>query len=290
MTSRRWIGGYPRLVAEWHPTKNGLLVPDEISYGSQVSLWWRCPKGPDHEWRARAHARVRGNNCPFCAGRRVSVTNCLSTRMPEVARQWHPTRNGKRGPADVVWSGIARVWWRCDQGPDHEWQARVNQRTSAGSGCPFCANLRVSVTNSLASVAPTLASEWHPRRNRSLRPEDIVAYSTRSVWWQCPVARDHVWRETPNARVSHRRGCPFCSGKRVTTSNSLSSRAPNIAAEWHPKRNGALRPQHVMPGSHRVAWWRCRIDREHEWQAMILNRTRNHVRRGSGCPHCARRK
>ena len=288
LSSRRWVGGYPHLVAEWHPTKNGTLLPDEVSHGSHVYVWWRCPNGPDHEWRARVNTRVRGHNCPFCAGRSVSVTNCLAMRAPEIARQWHPTRNGTLTPADVVWSGTTMAWWRCEQGPDHQWQARVNQRTSSGSGCPFCANLRVSATNSLATLAPKLAAEWHRRRNGSLDPGAVVAYSTRLVWWQCAVETDHVWRETPNVRLSHARGCPFCDGKRVASSNSLATRAPEIAAEWHPTKNGELSPSNVTPGSHRVAWWRCRNDVAHEWRAMILNRTRDHARRGSGCPYCAR--
>jgi hypothetical protein len=26
--SKYWIAGYPRLVARWHPTKNGVVTPD----------------------------------------------------------------------------------------------------------------------------------------------------------------------------------------------------------------------------------------------------------------------
>lgn len=33
-TSRQWVAGWPRLVAEWHPTKNGDLFPDQVSFGS----------------------------------------------------------------------------------------------------------------------------------------------------------------------------------------------------------------------------------------------------------------
>lgn len=83
--SRRWIGGCPKLVAEWHPTKNGTLMPWEVSYGSARAIvgsarrvWWRCSHGPDHEWRARIFTRtVIGAGCPGCAGRKLSVTSSL---------------------------------------------------------------------------------------------------------------------------------------------------------------------------------------------------------------------
>lgn len=286
--SRRWVGGYPHLVAEWHPTRNGTQMPWEVSYGSARQFWWRCPAGPDHEWRARASRRVLGDGCPFCANQRASVTNCLATQAPAVARQWHPTRNGRLTPRDVVVGSVRRVWWKCPGGPDHEWRARIFTRTVAGAGCPCCAGRQLSVTNSLATKAPELAAEWHPSRNGALRPSELVAYSTRLVWWKCSAADDHCWRETPNVRLSHRYGCPYCSGKRVTASNSLARRAPDVAREWHPTKNAPLTPRDVTAGSQRLVWWRCRKNPEHEWQAAILNRARRHVRKGSGCPICFR--
>src|SRR4051794_26529965 len=48
--SKYWLSGYPKLIAQWHPTKNGGFYPDEISYGSGRRVWWKCAKGPDHEW------------------------------------------------------------------------------------------------------------------------------------------------------------------------------------------------------------------------------------------------
>lgn len=62
---------------------------------------------------------------------------------------------------------------------------------------------------------------------------------------------------------------------------SLADLRPDLAAQWHRTKNGALRPQDVKPGSHKVAWWigSC----AHEWKTAIENRTA-----GKGCPRCAR--
>src|SRR5262249_388119 len=43
--------------------------------------------------------------CPYCAGKKVSAENCLLTVNPEVAAEWHPTKNGSLTPADVTGSG-----------------------------------------------------------------------------------------------------------------------------------------------------------------------------------------
>lgn len=54
---------------------------------------------------------------------------------------------------------------------------------------------------------------------------------------------------------------------------------PNLVLEWHPSRNGNLRPRDVTPGSAKKVWWIC--EEGHEWQAAIYSRSR-----GSGCPKC----
>ena len=85
-------------------------------------MWWKCNKGPDHEWEATVSNRTgRRSGCPFCDGKRVSVTNSLTTCFPEVAEQWHPTKNGDLMPHQITSHTHIRVWWKCKKGPDHEW-------------------------------------------------------------------------------------------------------------------------------------------------------------------------
>jgi hypothetical protein len=74
--------------------------------------------------------------CPFCANRRVSCTNSLATVEKKIAREWHPTKNGKLQPTDVVYGSSKMVWWLCKYG--HEWPATVKNRTYYGTGCPGC--------------------------------------------------------------------------------------------------------------------------------------------------------
>jgi hypothetical protein len=208
--SRQWLDEYPDLCAELDPDLND-VDPGEIRYGSGRRLHWRCPKGPDHVWIQRVCNRTRGGGCPFCAGVRVSVTNSLATRYPEIAKQWHPTKNGKRTPHDVVGGAIEFAWWRCERGPDHVWRARVAKRTLDGSGCPACAGFQVSVTNCLATLFPSVAKEWHPSRNGGLTPRKVVAGCTRVVWWRCRAVPAHVWRAMLHDRTAGGTGCPYCA-------------------------------------------------------------------------------
>src|SRR5262249_54928277 len=149
----------------------------------------------------------------------------------------------------VVAGSGKKYWWQCGAGPDHQWEATLDNRTRGGRGCPFCRGSKVSVTNSLASRFPEIAAEWHPTRNGDLTAHEVVAGSAEKVWWQCAKCSEHEWQATLSSRTKGRRGCPCCARQKASSSNSLASLFPAIAAEWHPVKNGDLTPDKVVAGS-----------------------------------------
>lgn len=201
---------HPELVAQWHPTKNGSLRPDQILPGSHQRAWWICEKG--HVWSATVKSRVSGCGCPVCANREAAACeNDLATTHPLLAAQWHPSNNGALLPQQVAPTSNRRVWWLCELG--HSYQAAVSARTMHGSGCPYCAGKRVLAGfNDLATLRPELASQWEPSLNGTLRPEMVTCGSHRKVWWQCPEG--HVWKAMICSRAGPQKcGCPVCAGK-----------------------------------------------------------------------------
>ena len=277
---------FPEIATEWHPTKNGELTPASVVAGSERKVWWKCSKEDLHEWEASTKSRTGSakTGCPFCSGQSISLTNSLVSCFPEIAAEWHPTKNGDLTPEAVVAGSHKKVWWKCSKAPDHEWQATINNRTGKKSGCPCCNGNKLSISNSLAILFPEIAAQWHPTKNGHLTPEDVVAGSHKKFWWKCPKGGDHEWEAMIEKRTgSGKRGCPFCSGHKVSVPNSLALRFPAIAAEWHPTRNGDLTPARVAARSSKDVWWRCPNDDDHEWEATITNRT-GHGK--TGCPYC----
>jgi uncharacterized protein YndB with AHSA1/START domain len=127
------------------------------------------------------------------------IKNNLSDNNPELAKQWHPTKNGELTPRDVSIGSNKKVWWKCSKGDDHEWEAMVIKR-SRGNGCPFCSNHKVAKSNSLAVKNPKLAKEWHPSKNGDLTPFDVTPGSGKKVWWKCLKNDHHVWEAFINNR------------------------------------------------------------------------------------------
>ena len=66
----------------------------------------------------------------------------LAKTHPELAAQWHPTKNDKVTPNDVWANYSKKVWWCCAKG--HEWDEQVRRRAIEGYGCPFCSGKRVA--------------------------------------------------------------------------------------------------------------------------------------------------
>ena len=271
---------HPHLVAEWHPSKNGSLVPSNFTAGSEVKIWWICEQGLDHEWKANLNSRARGNGCPICSNRKIVSSNCLATTHPELAKQWHPSKNGALTPLEIGAGSNKKVWWKCENGLDHEWSVSTNSRTFFLSGCPFCSGKKVSKTNCLSTTHPHLAKEWHPRLNENLSPDDVTAGSTKKVWWKCDKSSDHEWLATVNARSSGH-GCGVCHGKIITNSNCLATTNPEKARWWHPTNNKELSPFMIANNSTKKVWWKCDKGLDHEWETTPNN--------FSGCPACSGR-
>ncbi|QST02126.1 hypothetical protein IMZ31_21995 (plasmid) [Pontibacillus sp. ALD_SL1] len=208
----------------------------------------------------------------------------LSNKYPQIAAEWHPTKNGEHTAEEIHYRSKERVWWKCPEAEDHEWEVAVVSRTATKSGCPFCKGTRSPRSKSLGVVYPKLAEEWHPIKNGDQTPYDISAHNGKKVWWLCP--KGHTYDMKLSNRVYHNHNCPYCGNRRVNGENNLAKQNPALAGEWHPEYNGDVTPADRTPKSSKKAWWLCPngVLAEHAWETTISNRAK-----GKGCPYCAGR-
>lgn len=195
-----------KIANQWDLEKNGSLTARDVSCQSHKKVWWICEKG--HSYLSMVSSRSRGRGCPYCSRSKVNYENSLSNEYPELAKEWHPTKNGDLKPVDVLSGSSKKVWWLC--GKSHEWKTYISYR-SQGGVCPYCSGRKVGDDNNLQKVNSKLAKEWDFKRNKEIKPSDVTPYSHKSVWWKC--SNGHSWK----ARVANRsigRGCPYCSGRR----------------------------------------------------------------------------
>ena len=263
------------LLNEWDFEKNKTL-PIEINYNSSQTIWFKCQNGHSYKTVLR-HRTLLNTGCPICAGKLVvEGVNDFATKYPDIVKEWHPTKNGNLKPTDVTMSSNKKVWWKCKDG--HEWETAISHRAK-GCHCPVCVGKKVlDGYNDLATTHIELAKEWHPTKNDNLKPTDVTAGSGKKVWWICKSG--HEWEATIISRAQGT-GCPYCLNRRILAGfNDLATTHPELAKQWHPIKNGDLKPTDIGAGSNKKVWWICKSG--HEWETTVSNRNRYN----SGCPIC----
>ncbi|WP_344617758.1 zinc-ribbon domain-containing protein [Dactylosporangium salmoneum] len=194
------VAAVPGLLAAWADDADPHQVMVAGSFGSYK---FRCPNG--HRPRLDPHT-YHSRGCPSC---KAKVTRAepqvLAEVLPEIASQWHPARNGKYAPGNVVWNSKRNVWWRSDC-CGHEWQEAVVDRDKYQRlRCPACR----TILGSLAWCDPGLAAEWSPANPITpwhVRPHGNTPFVPE---WICSINSGHVWQMPLSSRTNGAE-CPEC--------------------------------------------------------------------------------
>tara|TARA_Y100001935_G_scaffold225516_1_gene202642 strand:- start:1622 stop:2188 length:567 start_codon:yes stop_codon:yes gene_type:complete len=129
---------HPEFCNYWDYKKNSPLTPENFSKGSEFVAWWNCDKG--HTYQDKIYTRLNSTGkCPICLGQRISDDNNLQFRYPKIASEWHPSKNGKLLPSQVMPGTHKKVWWLCPE--NHSYKIAVYSKVGAGykKGCQICA-------------------------------------------------------------------------------------------------------------------------------------------------------
>jgi DNA-directed RNA polymerase subunit RPC12/RpoP len=267
---------FPQLATEWNYAKNSPITPKEIVAGTNKKYWWTCPLG--HEYEASVHQRSsRKSGCPYCSNQfLLKGFNDLQTTNPDLAAQWHKSKNANKKATDVIEGTNTKYWWQCSLG--HEWMQSPKIR-SGGNGCPFCAHQKLwTGFNDLKTVNPKLAAQWNTAKN-GIEPSGIMTGAKFLAWWKCD--QGHEWQSQLRGRKDG--NCSICLNRTLLEGfNDLETKKPELAKQWHPLKNGNLLPSQIVFNSRgRKCWWVC--NEGHEWEATLASRNL-----GNGCPVCSR--
>ena len=272
-----FVSNNEKLMSEWNWEKNNELglFPDKLAHKSNKKAWWKCCKG--HSWEAVVCHRTDGQGCPYCSNRRLLVGyNDLETKFPELIKEWDFDQNTDFKPSEVTYRSSKRAFWTCSV-CGYKWNTKIQDRT-AGNGCPRCSNIKRAQSHQTTILKkkggisdPLLLKEWNYEKNGDLIPQQVTNGSNKYVWWKCSKC-GHEWKAKINNRALNRRGCPLCANRVVVKGkNDLATTHPQLAAEWHPTKNGDLTPENVTYGMAEKVWWLC--PQGHEYQATINHRS-----------------
>ncbi len=213
--------------------------------------------------------------------------------------QWDHAGNEGLDPSQIGVSSRRKVSWVCTQ--HGTWLARVRDRI-ASTGCPDCAQLnnpRNAVKRGLLKDEHSeLLAQLHPTKNEHIDFDKVTSGSNTKAVWVCHNRKNappgcthaHEWSAKIASRTNLGSGCPYCSGLSVCPCNSLAVRAPEVAAQWHPTRNGDKLPDQVGAYSNVIVWWQhvSELTGEvHEWKAAAADRVMTLEKQGRlSCRQC----
>ena len=198
----------PDLFEEWDFDKNDKLGYNvyKITRGSEKVVFWKCSTCKS-EYDMMVNIRLYNKKCPYCSNRRVNSTNSIASLRPDLAKQWHPTKNGELTPSDVPCKSSTVVWWMCEEG--HEWEARASDRSKYDSSCcATCINKKLlKGYNDLFTTHPEIA-------NLLLKKENGNKYtygSKQRVDWKCPTCDEIIKDKSIEKVISNGLSCPNCT-------------------------------------------------------------------------------
>lgn len=296
---------YPKLCAEFHPSKNGMLHPRDINKRTARKIWWKCSIC-EHEWLATVSSRTSGHGCPACSGRALVYgkndleTFCKETNNELLLKEWDYDRNPMK-PSEVTKKNAHKAYWKCSI-CNTSYNATIHNRTNGG-GCPVCAGKKVQSgindfhTWCINNGKETLLNEW--ALDNKLLPDQVSHGSGIRISWICSSCGQR-WVATLDNRKKGK-GCPACGNIARKTTNiktamkntqTLRESNPSLAQEWNYEKNldefiknnfHPKTPDDCASGSNQKVWWKC--IRGHEWKAIVYSRNK-----GSGCPYCSGKK
>ena len=219
----------------------------------------------------------------------LRIEDSLLSQCPEIACEWHPTKNGKLTPDLFIPGSSEIVWWLCSV-CGNEWTTSIVNRTK-GHGCDVCATVKRKITKktTLIQKRGSIDKEWclldWDYDANEFGPEHYTNGSSEIVNWRCHKC-SHKWKAAICSRTrDYKNGCPLCSGKTIASGvNDLATVLPELLIDWDYDANVTIDPTKVGRGSHEIASWKCHKC-GYKWKAQIYNRAN-----GRGCPDCAKKR
>ena len=255
----------PYLAAEWHPTKNGALLPTQVTAGSSKKVWWLG--GCGHEWEATISSRSNGGGCPYCSGKKVlRGFNDLATVNPNLASEWHYEKNGNLLPEQVTAHSGRKVWWLGKCG--HEWETSINNRAN-GANCPFCSHPHERRSNEQFKKQLAVSRS-------TVTPLEPYVGSRAKILMRCDIC-GHTWKASPSSILNNPERCPNCWEMRrgISAIKSNAEFLSDLA-----KVNPYVLPLELYKKSKEPLRCRCELC-GCEWMT-----TPSALLRGNGCPAC----
>ncbi len=122
---------------------------------------------------------------------------------------------------------------------------------------------------------------WSNKNDKS--PFDVMQGNSRGrIWLKCLNNVGHDDYDISPSNFAKTHNCPYCVGKKPSTTNSVALRYPEAIKYWSDKNNKT--PYDYTYGSESYAWFKCENGKHDDYKRKIANLGLY----GVHCPECGR--
>lgn len=267
----------PELAKEWHPVKNGDLLPIHFTPGSsKVKIWWLCPKG--HEYQATIANRTNGTGCPICKKEQKTSfpEQAIFYYLGKIAHAKNRYLYEGKTEIDIYLPdyriGIEYDGYYYHTGRESLLKEQKKDKLLLTKGITI---IRIKEVKDLSLYHDT---------DKLIYCRNIGDYSwlkevILKILERLPITNNYI------LDIDFKRDSSDIMSQYIQTEkeNSLAEKYPELASEWHPSRNGYVKPTMVSYSSGKKVWWLGKCG--HEWQSSVDSRIK-----GVGCPICANKE
>ncbi len=266
----------PWLVSEWHPTKNGDLLPSMISPYSMKKVWWKCENG--HEWQASVSNRTQGRGCAKCSSE-------LKSSFPEQALLFY------LGKYYTVESRIKIAGWELDLYlPDY--RIGIEYDGVAYHSKDFLIERENRKNKAFSEIGLDLIRIKENYEKECIEDQTVyfvVDHSYKNFPHSIEMLIELLNQKTgktitPYIDIEADRIEIMSKYMMIDRKNNFAGRYPELVCFWNYEKNAGLRPENFRYMSNRIIWWKC-PQCNGEWQESIIN-----VAKGNRCPYCSGHK
>jgi hypothetical protein len=270
----------PEIAKEWNYKKNIKLKPENVTAGSEKSVWWICKK--NHEWKAVVYSRTGKNKtgCPLCSKNHTSIQEVrlyseLIKVFPTVLRK----DRSKKFELDIYIPDYnlaieydGSYWHEKKQLNDFKKNIKAQKKG-------------IELFRIREKPLPKLSNKDIITKTAKLSKIDINNLLKK--------IRPNCLKSEKNKIDSYLKSNEFINqrffSKLISNfpgpvyTESLSYKYPEIAKYWDYKKNNYLTPNLFSYASNEKVWWKCK--KSHSWSRVINNFVRQN--RKKPCPICS---
>ena len=270
----------------WDYKKNNDLTPDNVLYGSNKKVHFKCKKG--HGFKKAINEMTtsdgKSRGCPHCkktSQKALSGENDFFKECPMGKEMWDYNENIGIEPETLLKSSGIKAHFKCSHG--HTFIRRIQQFTKYPK-CPKCDFIK---NHSIVNTRPETLEFWDYEKN-TLSPYEVTPYSKDEAYWRCKKC-GHQWSAViANRATAIKNKCPSCDMGRVFSKNQIRVKNfrnlnPEASNLWIDEMNNGLTPDNTAEKSGKTVYMRCINNSEHIYQRAVYRIPKENP---FGCPFC----